>query len=231
MFEAFGQALIRSPLFQGIRNEDLSSLVKCLLPKRLDCRRGDYIIMAGDALDSIGVVVTGKAAVIKEKVTGERMVMTILEPGDLFGEMVAFAEEQPRWPATVQAQDDSTVLFIPRERIAGTCGENCPWHQILIRNMLRIVSERALVLNQKVNYLSIKSLRRRICVFLLDHYKKKGQTTLKLPLNRNEMADFLSVARPALSRELGRMREDGLIDYHLSTFRILNIDALQRYAE
>ncbi len=111
------------------------------------------------------------------------------------------------------------------------CAESCPWHKALISNMLKIVSEKALMLNQKVNYLTIKSLRGRISAFLLDHYKKARQTTLTLPLNRNEMADYLNVSRPALSREMGRMKDEGLIDFYLSTFRILDLDALKRYAE
>lgn len=183
MLEHFEQALVSSPLFRGIRDRDLPSMIKCLQPRSAD-----------------------------------------------HGEIAAFAED-PRWPATVQAQDVSTVLFVPRERIVGMCTENCPWHQVLIKNMLRIVSERALMLNQKVNYLSVKTLRGRISAFLLDHYKKTGRTTLTLTLNRNEMADYLNVSRPALSREMGRMRQEGLIDFHLSTFRILEPDTLKRYAE
>lgn len=230
MLEHFEQALVSSPLFRGIRDRNLPSMIKCLQPRSADHQEGEYITTAGERLDGIGVVVAGKAAVTKENASGERVVMTILEPGDLFGEIAAFAED-PRWPATVQAQDVSTVLFVPRERIVGMCTENCPWHQVLIKNMLRIVSERALMLNQKVNYLSVKTLRGRISAFLLDHYKKTGRTTLTLTLNRNEMADYLNVSRPALSREMGRMRQEGLIDFHLSTFRILEPDTLKRYAE
>lgn len=230
MSKHFEQALARCPLFKGIRGENLSSLVNCLQPKSVDHRGGEYITIAGGRLDGIGVVVAGRAAVIKENARGERVVMAILEPGELFGEIAAFAED-PRWPATVQAQDASSVLFIPRETIVGMCAESCPWHKALISNMLKIVSEKALMLNQKVNYLTIKSLRGKISAFLLDHYKKARQTTLTLPLNRNEMADYLNVSRPALSREMGRMKDEGLIDFYLSTFRILDLDALKRYAE
>jgi CRP-like cAMP-binding protein len=229
MLEHLEQALTKSPLFRGIEGGDLLSMIRCLQPKSAEHQEGEYIATAGERLDGIGVVVSGKAAVIKEDASGERIVMTILEPGDLFGEIAVFADDST-WPATVQAQGSCTVLFIPRDRIVGMCAQNCPWHQALIRNMLRIVSERALMLNRKVDYLSIKSVRGRISAFLLDHYKKAKQATLTLPLNRNEMADYLNVSRPALSREIGRMKEDGLIDFHLSTFRILDPDGLNRYA-
>lgn len=250
-------ALFESPLFDGIDDDELPLMLKCLQPIKARHEKGGYITIMGEHLRGIGVVVSGKAAVIKENAAGDRVVMTILEPGDLFGEMAAFASE-PRWPATVQALEASIVFIISRDRIVGQCANACSWHETLIRNMLRIVTEKALVLNQKVMYLTIKSMRGRISAFLLDHYnrqsartrkesartkknsvpintigaatKKEGPTILILPLNRNEMADFLGVSRPSMSRELGRMKEEGLIDFHLSTFRILDLDGLKRYA-
>ena len=222
-------ALFRSPLFEGIGRDELPVMLKCLQPIKVEHKKGEYIATSGERLRGIGVVVSGKAAVVRETAAGDRIVMTILEPGDLFGEIAAFAKE-PRWPATVQAQEASTVLIIPRDRIVGQCANACSWHETLIRNMLRIVTEKALMLNQKVTYLTIKSMRGRISAFLLDHYNRQRTATITLPMNRNEMADFLGVSRPSMSRELSRMKEEGLIDFHLSTFRILDLDDLKRYA-
>lgn len=222
-------ALFESPLFDGIDDDELPLMLKCLQPIKARHEKGGYITIMGEHLRGIGVVVSGKAAVIKENAAGDRVVMTILEPGDLFGEMAAFASE-PRWPATVQALEASIVLIISRDRIVGQCANACSWHETLIRNMLRIVTEKALVLNQKVMYLTIKSMRGRISAFLLDHYNRQRTAIITLPMNRNEMADFLGVSRPSMSRELSRMKEEGLIDFHLSTFRILDLDDLKRYA-
>jgi len=211
-------------------------MLKCLQPIKVEHKKGEFIATSGEHLRGIGVVVSGKAAVLRETAAGDRIVMAILEPGDLFGEIAAFAKE-PRWPATVQAQEASTVLIIPRDRIVGQCANACSWHETLIKNMLRIVTEKALILNQKVTYLTIKSMRGRISAFLLDHcsrqravFGKEGVAVLTLPTNRNEMADFLGVSRPSMSRELSRMKEEGLIDFHLSTFRILDLDGLKGYA-
>lgn len=229
MLENFTQVLVKSPLFEGVNREELPAMLDCLQPREASYQKGAYITTAGGPLGGVGVILAGKAAVIKESAGGDRVVMTILKPGDLFGEIAAFAEK-PRWPATVQAQEISAAIFLPRENIVGRCAENCIRHRVLINNMLRLISERALMLNQKVNYLTIKSMRGRISAFLLDHYRKVGQATFTLPLNRSEMADFLSVSRPSMSREISRMKEEGIIDYHLSTFRILDPDALQRSA-
>ena len=93
--------------------------------------------------------------------------------------------------------------------------------------MLKIVSELPLKLNKKVEYPTIKSMYVKISVFLLDQYKKTGKTTFVLPMNRNDMADFLNVSRPSISRETSRMKDEGIIDYHLSTIKIKDIDALK----
>lgn len=225
----FTRVLVKSPLFEGVNREELPVMLNCLQPIKAGYQKGEYITMAGGILEGVGLIIGGKAAVIKESAGGDRVVMTILKPGDLFGEIAAFAEK-PQWPATVQAQETSTAIFLPREKIVGKCAENCLRHRTLINNMLRIVSRRALMLNQKVNYLTIKSMRGRISAFLLDHYRKAKQATFNLPLNRNEMADFLCVSRPSMSREMRRMKDEGIIDFYLSTFRIVDPDALKRSA-
>jgi CRP-like cAMP-binding protein len=96
--------------------------------------------------------------------------------------------------------------------------------------MLRIVSDRALFLNKKLEYLSIKNMRGKICAFLLEQYNRCGTTTFLLPLKRNEMADYLNVARPSLSREMGRMKEEGLIDFHKASMKLKDLEALRRMA-
>ena len=226
----FAQILINLSLFEGINAEEFPLMLNCLQPQQVSYKKDEYITTVGEYLRGVGVILAGEAAVIKESASGDRVVMTILQPGDIFGEIAAFAEN-PRWPSTVQAREDAAVLFIPRDRITGRCDKNCLRHQFLITNMLRIISERALMLNQKVNYLTIKSMRGRISAFLLDHCREAKQSTFTLPLNRNEMADFLNVSRPSMSREIGRMKKEGIIDFHLATFRILDPGALQQSAQ
>ena len=97
--------------------------------------------------------------------------------------------------------------------------------------MLKVVSNRALMLNKKLEYLSIKSLRGKISTYLLEEQKKEGNTTFQLNLNRNELADFINVSRPSLSRELGKMRDEGLIDFHSTAIKINDFEALKKFSE
>lgn len=216
----------QSILFKGIKAQNLDTMLECLNPVKRQYKKKDMIILAGEPFTGLGIMLQGGASVIKETLSGNRVVLHMIKPGDMFGEMIAFSD-QSVWPATVQALEDATVIFIPRDKIIGQCQAMCPWHREIIRNMLSIISNRALILNKKLEILSIKSMRGRLCALFLDQYNKEGRAIFTLSMNRNQMADFLNVSRPSMSRELRRMKEEGLIDYHLSSIRLLDIDALK----
>ncbi|HHV98358.1 MAG TPA: Crp/Fnr family transcriptional regulator [Clostridiaceae bacterium] len=227
IFKKIDKELAGSPLFHGIEGDELVSLLYCLKPKIRIYQKNEYIKIAGDKFDSIGIVLQGEVTVNKENVAGNRVIMTILKPGDMFGETLVFSR-QPYWIATVQAQKKCKVLFIKGESILGECSKLCPWHKTLIQNMLNIVCEKVLVLSRKVEYLSITSIREKICTYLLEQYKKTGKTTFILPMNRKELAEFLNVSRPSLSREMGRLRDEGIIDFHMATVKIIDLERLKK---
>lgn len=230
MYEKYRKQLAATKLFAHIDHEDLGALLSCLRPKISRFERNDYLIMAGDRLENIGIVLSGEATVWKENAAGGRVLMTRLKPGALFGEVVAFSN-QSVWPVTVEAREAGEALFFRREAIVDHCQKVCPYHKILERNMLRILSERALMLKTKVEFLTIKSIRGKISAYLLQQYAKAGTSLLELPLNRNELADFLNVSRPSLSREMCKMRDEGIISFHLSTIKIINMQALKDMIE
>lgn len=219
--------ILETTLFQGVDEEGLIKMMDCLTPRIKIFRKSDYIITAGDPLEHIGIILEGVATLSHESFDGNRNVISSLKPGDLFGEMYAFSS-QKRWPVTVQADERSKVFFLPRMKIVNNCSRMCPWHHTLIENFLKTISETMLRLHKKVEYLMIKSMRGKISAYLLDQHRLSGALVLTLPLNRNQMADYLNVSRPSMSRELGKMKKEGIIDYHLNTFRIHNLETLIR---
>jgi CRP-like cAMP-binding protein len=126
---------------------------------------------------------------------------------------------------------NSTVLFLSSDRIVGTCSTVCPRHTMVIRNMLRIISARALFLNKKVEYLTIKSMRGKISTYFLEQYQKTGKMIFLLPMKRNELAEFLNVSRPSMSREMCRMRDEKIIDFNMASIKIINLEALKNSVE
>jgi DNA-binding transcriptional regulator LsrR (DeoR family) len=85
------------------------------------------------------------------------------------------------------------------------------------------------MLNKQVEYLTIKSIRGKISTFLIEQYNTFGSLTFVLPMNRKEFAEFLNVSRPSLSREMSRMRDEGIIDFHMSAVKIIDLDRLKKY--
>ena len=227
--------LIGMPLFEGIGRNELMEMIQCLALQLYEFQKNEYIAIAGDNMrggtrPGIGIMLAGSAVVAKENAAGNRMMMAVLRPGDMFGEMMAFSGKD-RWPASVYTQEPSTVTFLPSSKVIGSCEKACRIHKQLILNLLKIISDKALLLNKKVEYLSIKSMRGKISAFLLEQYQQTSQTTFMLPLNRNEMADFLNVSRPSMSREMCRMQEEGLINFHMATVKILDLEGLKGMVE
>jgi CRP-like cAMP-binding protein len=214
-------------LFAGIDAAELNLMLGCLNPAVGSYRKNEYLTVAGEKMTGVGIVLAGQAIVTKENAAGNRGILAPLYAGDLFGEMVAFSG-QKSWPATIIAQQDCQVIFLASEKIVGNCRQQCQSHRLLIINMLGIVSDKALLLNRKVEYLTLKSLREKIAAYLLEQSKKTGTTTFMLPFTRHELADYLNVARPSLSRELGRMKAEGLIDFHGASVKITAVEALKR---
>lgn len=230
MLDKWNNIISRSKLFEDISLEDMKIMLDCLNPKVETCKKGELVARWGETMAGLGIVLEGSVSVQKEKADGTRMILHILTPGEMFGEMAVFAQER-RWPATIQAQEDSAILFIPPDKIVGRCSSSCSFHRQLTTNMLKIVSERALRLNRKVEYLSIRGMREKLCTYFWEMYKRNGQLIFLLPMNRTELADFLNVSRPSMSREMCRMRDEGLIDFHLSTIKILDPDKIATYVQ
>lgn len=97
---------------------------------------------------------------------------------------------------------------------------------MLTLNMIKIISKKAINLNKTIEYLSVKSIRQKITYYLLDQYKKNNSKNFMIDMNRNELSDYLNVTRPSLSREMANMKKEGLIDYHRSSIKLLDIGRL-----
>lgn len=213
-------------LFHGIGSDELKTMLNCLNPKIKSYDKNEFITVAGDDFSGLGIVISGEAVITKENAAGNRVIIAKIGLGDMFGETAAFSGGGI-WPATVVAQTDCEVMILPPKKIVGSCEKSCDSHKQLIMNMLKIISKKALMLNKKLDYLSIKNIRGKLSTFLLEQYNQAGRSTFIMPLKRNELADFLNVSRPALSREMCRLRDSGIIDFHRSSVKIMNLEALK----
>ena len=230
MINKYIDTISQSPLFNNMEHDEITTLFLCLNPKIHNFNKNECIVKAGESIDKFGLVLEGEVNVIKESTEGNNVIMSVIKKGDLFGEMLVFSS-QKIWPVTVSVKSSCKILFITNSNLIIRCGKNCSWHISMIENFMKVMSDNALMLNKKVQYLSIKSIRGKISTYLLEQYKKNKGNTIVLPLKRNELADFLNVSRPSMSREICKMRDEGIIDFHLSTFKIKDIETLESFCD
>lgn len=230
MYKKWLPQLSKCKLFENMSPDELNSMLKCLDPMVCSYAKNENIASFGEKLKGVGVVLSGRTVVTKESASGDRVIVSMLGPGDMFGEIAAFSGNNI-WPATVVSQSDCTAMILPPDKIVSGCRNLCPSHRQLAINMLRIVSDKATMLNRKLDYLTIKSIRGKISAFLIEQSKKTGSPIFMMPLKRSELADFLNVSRPSLSREMCRMRDEGIIEFHRESVRIRNMDALKRMTD
>jgi CRP/FNR family transcriptional regulator, dissimilatory nitrate respiration regulator len=230
MYQEWTEALKLCVLFNGIQGKSLNIMLDCLKPKIRRCRQREIIVTSGQIFQGIGIIAGGKVALTKETYSGNRIIMGIFSAGDIFGEAVAFSDTK-KWPATVIAQEDSTLLFLPSEKITTMCANTCASHNTLIINLLQILSRKNILLSKKIELVSARSIRGKISSYLMDIYSQQGCNNLTLPMKRHELADYLNIPRPSLSREMALMRDDGILDFKGPDITIKNIYALEKASQ
>ncbi len=207
-----------NPLFAGIAFSDFDRMLDCLSARTVCYKMDDLILLSGDAVNFVGLVLAGSVQIIKEDRDGNVTILTELVISDIFGEVFACAGIDHS-PVTVQATEDCEVLFIDYRKIIKTCSSVCPFHARLIENMLSIIAKKNLMLNQKIEILSKRTTREKLmCFFDMQRGASKRFT---IPFNREEMAQYLCVDRSAMSNELGKMRNEGLIRFNKNEFEII----------
>ena len=206
-------------LFQGIREHEIEAMLTCFSAEERTYGKDAYIYRAGDVTGRLGVVMEGAVNIIKDDVWGNRKIIENIGGGQIFGETYACLKGEPLM-VDVQASERSRILFMDVNRILTTCSSSCDFHNRLIRSLMYVLAGKNLMLTKKMDIITPKSLRERVMVYLSQESVKQGCRTVTVPFNRQQMADYLSVDRSALSAELSRMQRDGVISYEKNRFTI-----------
>lgn len=207
-------------LFAGIAPDLIPGLLTCIGAKEVSFLKGSRLIEEGEKTDRFGIMLTGRGRTVKTDATGRVILIALLSPGSEIGVLLS-ASPGYESPVTVLAEEASTVLMIPYDRLMARCPQNCPQHERLVRNYVSIVAQKGLLLHERIDCLLRPSVRGKIMAYLSRVSGEQGSDTILLPLDRSAMAEYLNVDRSALSRELSRMKKDGFIDYHKNCFRLL----------
>lgn len=207
----------KSPLFYGINDDELYTLLKCTAAEDTRYEEGEYIFRMGESVNQVMILLRGRAVVLHENFWGEKEEIYHLREGELFGEAYSCART-PVLPVSLVSEGSSQVLFLDYQRMITFCSLACEFHTRLIQNLLRLLSEANVKLENRSRHMSRKTTREKLLSYLSQQALLRGSREFEIPYNRQELADYLGVDRSAMSSELGKLRAEGVLDYRRSWF-------------
>ena len=206
-------------LFQGSSTEEIDAMLKCLGTKEQSFSRGTVILHAGDTVRSIGLVLAGRVQIENDDLWGNKSVLDSVGPGQVFAETYACIPGEPMMVSAVAAET-CDILFLNASRVLTSCPSACSHHSRLVQNLLLLSARKNLNLSRRIFHTSPKSIRGRLLSYLSFQAAVHQSREFTIPFNRQQLADYLSVDRSAMSAELGRMRDEGILETERNYFQL-----------
>ncbi len=214
------QQLLHTPLFAGMTAPEAETLLECLGPRRARYEREARILHVGQKASELGIVLEGRALIQNDDAWGNTTVLDSVGPGQIFAETYACAGTPML--VDVVAAEPTEVLFLQVGRVLGGCARSCECHARLMANLLQLCSQKNLTLSRKIFHTSAKSIRGRLVSYLSDCAARAGSQRFTIPFNRQQLADYLNVDRSAMSHELGKMQQEGMLTTNRNQFELQN---------
>lgn len=212
--------LQKCPLFRGIEPSDLPALLTCLGAKTVTADRRQTVLREGEPARFVGVVLEGSVQIQQEDYFGNRFILGLAGPGDLFGESFACAGSQSL-PVSVVAAQDSTLLLVDCQRVISPCEKACGFHRSILSNLMQVMARKNLAFHQKLQITSRRTTREKLLAYLNLQAKLQDSPSFVIPFDRQELADYLGVDRSGLSAEISRLRAEGILKCQKNRFILL----------
>ena len=207
------EQLEKLDLFKGINKEELTALLENLKAEKKTYKKGEYIIREGERITEIGILLKGHLFIQSIDYWGNRSIISEIKEKDVFAE--AYAVSSFLSLNDVIASEESVIIRLSVKKIL--ISPDIP-RQTLMQNLLGILAEKNRILVRKNGHLAKRTTREKLLSYLSEEEKKQNSPSFSIPFNRQELADFLSVDRSAMSSELGKLKKEGLIDFKKSDF-------------
>ena len=208
----FFPILAASPLFSGVTENELDAMLTCLAAKAEQFPKDVFLLHPGDTVGAL---------VVQEDIWGNRNILSRTAPGQTYAAAFACAPSSVS-NVSVVTETPTAVLFLNVKRLLTVCPSACAHHSRIIRNLLSDLAGKNLLLNEKLTHIAQRTTRAKLMSYLSAEAQRRGAVEFDIPFSRQQLADFLAVERSGLSLELGKMKKEGLLDYHKEHF-VLNI--------
>ena len=223
-YDKYINLLFENKLFFNIKKEEIKNILNCFDASIKAYEKKEVIIEEGSLVSEIGIILSGQIQISKTDIYGNVNIISEFFKNHIFAERIT-ASEMEESPVRVVAQEKTEILFIKYNKITQICG-NCNFHSQIIKNMMKIIALRNNELNKKIDIISRKTIREKLLTYFQFEMRKQGRSDnkIKLSFTKTDLADYICADRSALSRELGRMKNDGIIDISRNTIILKNIN-------
>lgn len=206
-----------SQLFSGISEDELTAMLTCLDTRQTNFPKDTFLMRVGDTADSIGLLLEGSALIIQEDIWGNRNILSKAGPGQTFAAAYACAPGSVL-NVSVVAETPVTAMFLNVGRVLNVCPSACSHHSRIIRNLLGELAEKNLRFSEKLTHMGQRTTRAKLMSYFSAEAQRLGKYEFDIHFSRQQLADYLAVERSGLSLELGKMKNDGLLDFHKNHF-------------
>ncbi len=208
-------------LFDGIAENEIEAMLGCLSATTKVYKKGQLIYRVGETTTLVGEVLSGRVHIIKEDFWGNRSILSELGSGQLFGETYAAMASEPL-EVSVLAAEHCEVLFLDVKRIMTICSSTCIFHTRLIRNLFTVAAQKNLMLTRKLECMAGRTTKEKLLSYLSAESQRQKSPLFELSFNRQQLADYLSVDRSAMSNELCKLRDQGILKFSKNRFELLH---------
>ncbi|MCX7615132.1 MAG: Crp/Fnr family transcriptional regulator [Clostridiales bacterium] len=225
--EQYFPILLKAGLFRGLNKEDIILFLTCNHYHVADYSKGETILHPGLPVTEFGLILTGEIEASQEDYSGSRVIVSHLRAPEMFAEVVASSSDNISM-VTITALTQTKVLYLNYRRLSVYCSNGCLSHQIIIQNMLKILADKYFLINLRIGLLIKKNVRSKLALYLIKESEIKQSNSFPSAMNKTSLSFYLNVDRSAMSRELSRMRAEGLIDFNRRYYTLLQPDALKK---
>ena len=206
------------PLFQGLSESDINQLHHAACMRSQAFEKNQTVFHAGDRICEIGIVQTGTVYIEMIDLWGNKSILSSISPGQIFAETYALCCEPLQ--VDVIAAAPSEILFLNLDLLTRSFPAERSCRDAIMQNLLAICVQKNLILSNRIFCTTPKTVRGRLLVYLSSESAKAGATSFTIPFDRQGLADYLNLDRSALSKELGRMKKEGILDFHKNQFSL-----------
>ena len=202
--------LVPRMFFQNNSQVEFDKIINCFEAPIKHIRTGETIYTFGKCSDIIGIIEDGQAVMSRTDINGSVTILERLSGGGIFGEIIAFSLLLND-NVTVVAESDCTVLFLSYRKIMQPCAKDCDCHRVLVDNMFRLISRKAVELSERVEILSCRTIKEKLIFYFRIASSKEQSLCFQIPFSLSTLADYICSDRSAMMRELKKLRDKGLV--------------------